>query len=134
MLCSTDIVIRRAWKLQQRLKERRPSIPQPLPKKLLSKSCEWTKKIYENIIDIHRITRNVLVLISDTLPLQHSFLQIFNMLIGPLALLTCGILLVTLSDNSTVLILYSRLVDPIICCILFISFCFMIVFPSKITH
>jgi hypothetical protein len=52
------------------------------------------------------------------------------MLLGPLAILTCGILLVTLSDRHHVVVFISRLVDPIICSFLFLSYVFMISMPS----
>jgi energy-converting hydrogenase Eha subunit C len=65
--------------------------------------------------------------------MRHSFLQVLNMLLGPLTLLACGILLVMLSERHDVLVMYSRLVDPIISCCLFLSYLFMIVVPSKNT-
>jgi len=74
----------------------------------------------------------ILVLITDTLPIQHSFLQVLNMLLGPLAILTCGILLIVLSEKHHFRVIYSRLVDPIICCILFLSYLFMISVPCMI--
>lgn len=73
----------------------------------------------------------ILVLITDTLPIHHSFLQILNMLLGPLALFTCGVLLLVLSDTHHVRVIYSRLVDPIICCWLFLSYLLMIFVPSR---
>ncbi|CAF0998217.1 unnamed protein product [Adineta steineri] len=103
------IVIKRSIKIEKQLKQRRSSLKQPLPKKLLSKS----------------------LLITDTLSTRHSYLQVLNMLLGPIAILTCGILLVMLSDKHDVLVLLSRLVDPIICCFLFLSYLFMIFIPIR---
>lgn len=74
----------------------------------------------------------ILVLIIDTLSINHSFLQVLNMLLGPLVILTCGILLIVLSEKHHVRVIYSRLVDPIICCFLFLSYLFMIAIPSMI--
>jgi len=54
------------------------------------------------------------------------------MLLGPLVILTCGILLIVLSEKHHVRVIYSRLVDPIICCFLFLSYLFMIAIPSMI--
>ena len=70
------------------------------------------------------------MLVIDTLPMRHSFHQVLNMLLGPLALLVCGTLLVMLSEKNDVLDLYSRLVDPIICCLLFLSYMIMLAVPS----
>ncbi|UJR09553.1 hypothetical protein I4U23_013789 [Adineta vaga] len=103
------IVIKRSMKLDEQLKQRRSSLKQPLPRKLLSKSH----------------------LITDTLSIHHSYLQVLNMLLGPVAILICGILLVMLSDKQHILILFSRLVDPIICCFLFISYLLMIFIPMR---
>ena len=75
---------------------------------------------------------NILVLITDTLSINYSYLQVLNMLFGPLAILTCGILLVVLSEQHNVLLLFSRLVDPIICCFLFLSYLVMLSVPSMI--
>jgi hypothetical protein len=82
----------------------------------------------QNDFPIH--IRFILVLITDTLSTRHSFLQVLNMLLGPLAILTCGILLLVLSEKHHVRVIYSRLVDPIICCFLFLSYLFMISIPS----
>jgi len=56
------------------------------------------------------------------------------MLLGPLAILACGILLLMLSEKHHVRVIYSRLVDPIICCLLFLSYLFMISVPSMIIN
>lgn len=74
----------------------------------------------------------LVVLITDTLSIRHSYLQVLNMLLGPLVILTCGILLIVLSEKPHVRVIYSRLVDPIICCFLFLSYIFMISIPSMI--
>jgi hypothetical protein len=74
----------------------------------------------------------ILVLITDTLPIHHSYLQVLNMLLGPLVILTCGILLIVLSEKHNVRVIYSRLVDPITCSFLFLSYLFMISIPSMI--
>jgi hypothetical protein len=71
------------------------------------------------------------VLISDTLPIHHSYLQVLNMLLGPLVILTCGILLIVLSEKRHVRMVYTRLVDPIICCFLFLSYLLMISIPGN---
>ena len=83
-----------------------------------------------NLIFIDRLF--LLVLITDTLPIHHSFLQVLNMLLGPLVILACGILLIMLSEKHHVRVIYSRLVDPIICCFLFLSYLLMICVPSMI--
>lgn len=101
-------LVKRSRKLQQAIKQRRPSLPQSLPKHL-SKS----------------------LLITDTLPIHHSFLQVLNMLLGPLAIFTCGILLVMLGEVHHVRLIYTRLVDPSICCLLFISYIIMIYIPVR---
>ena len=72
------------------------------------------------------------VLITDTLPVHHSLLQVLNMLLGPLAIITCGILLIMLSEKYHVRVIYTRLVDPIICCCLFLSYLLMIFVPSMV--
>jgi len=54
------------------------------------------------------------------------------MLLGPLVILTCGILLIVLSEKHNVRVIYSRLVDPITCSFLFLSYLFMISIPSMI--
>lgn len=74
----------------------------------------------------------IIVLITDTLSIRHSYLQVLNMLLGPIVILICGILLIVLSENHHVRVTYSRLVDPIICCFLFLSYLFMISTPSMI--
>ena len=74
----------------------------------------------------------ILVLITDTLSSRHSYMQVLNMLLGPLAILTCGILLVISSEKHHVLVLFRPLVDPIICCFLFLSYLLMISIPSMI--
>lgn len=102
-------LMKRKRKLQQQIKQRRPSLQQPLPKRLLSKS----------------------LLITDTLPIQHSFFQVLNMLLGPLAIFTCGMLLVMLGEVHHVRLIYTRLVDPGICCLLFISYIIMIYIPIR---
>ncbi|CAM4804974.1 unnamed protein product [Rotaria magnacalcarata] len=103
------IVIKRSIKMNRQLKQRRPSLKQPLPKTLISKS----------------------LLITDTLSVRHSYLQILNMLLGPLTILACGILLVLLSEKHDARVLFSRLVDPTICCFLFLSYLFMISTPMR---
>ncbi|CAF0959064.1 unnamed protein product [Adineta steineri] len=102
-------VMKSSHAFNKQLRQRRPSLHQPLPKKLLSDS----------------------LLITDTLPIQHSFLQVLNMLLGPLAILACGILLIMLSEKHQVRVMYSRLVDPIICCFLFLSYLIMISVPIR---
>ncbi|CAM4919297.1 unnamed protein product [Rotaria socialis] len=103
------IVIKRSIKMNRQLKQRRPSLKQPLPKTLISKS----------------------LLITDTLSVRHSYLQILNMLLGPLTILACGILLVLLPEKHDARVLFSRLVDPTICCFLFLSYLFMISIPMR---
>ncbi|CAF3591783.1 unnamed protein product [Rotaria sordida] len=102
-------ILKRSRKFNKQLKQRQVNLQQSLPNKSLSKS----------------------LLITDTLPVHHSYLQVFNMLLGPLAILACGILLIMLSEKYHVRVLYSRLVDPIICCILFLSYLFMIFEPIR---
>ncbi|CAM4740320.1 unnamed protein product [Rotaria magnacalcarata] len=102
-------VIKRARKLKQQLKHSKQHLQHPLPKKLFSKS----------------------LLISDTLSTHHSFLQVLNMLLGPLAILACGILLIMLSEAYHVRVIYTRLVDPIIGCFLFLSYFLMICVPIR---
>ncbi|CAF1321650.1 unnamed protein product [Rotaria sordida] len=103
------IVKKRSMKMHQYLKERRPSLKQPLPKKLLSKS----------------------LLITDTLSVHHSYFQVLNMLLGPIAILTCGILLVFLSEKHDIRVVFTRLVDPIIGSFLFLSYLLMISIPMR---
>jgi hypothetical protein len=110
--------------MKKQLKQRRPSLKQPLPKKLLSKSC------MSSPIKCHRYFDFILVLITDTLPIHHSYLQVLNMLLGPLVILICGILLTVLSEKYQARVIYSRLVDPIICCFLFLSYLLIISIPS----
>ena len=119
-----DTVMKHAQKIKRQLEGRRPSLNEPLPKRLLSNSCNR----FESDFQVHRCV--ILVLITDTLPIQHSFLQVFNMLVGPLAILACGILLLVLSEDHHVRALYSRLVDPTIGCLLFISYFIMLFVPS----
>lgn len=102
------VVIKRTKEMTRQLTQRRPSLKQPLPKTNLSNS----------------------LLITDTLPIRHSLFQIFNMLVGPLAILICGILLRKLSDQKTRL-MYMRLIDPLTCCILFLSCLLMIALPIR---
>ena len=52
------------------------------------------------------------------------------MLLGPVVILICGILLIVLSEKPPVRVIYSRLVDPITCCFLFLSYLLMISIPS----
>lgn len=123
----SDSLVKRSRKLQQAIKQRRPSLPQSLPKHL-SKSCTIKNiKIIFNHIDLRFFS----VLITDTLPIHHSFLQVLNMLLGPLAIFTCGILLVMLGEVHHVRLIYTRLVDPSICCLLFISYIIMIYIPGR---
>lgn len=117
--------MKRSRKLNQQLEQRRPSLKQPIPKKLLSNS-----RINSSSLTYANSLFSILVLIMDTLPISHSFLQILNMLLGPLAILGCGILLLVLSDTHHIRAIYSRLVDPIICCLLFLSYLLMIFVPS----
>lgn len=124
-----DIVVKRSIRIKKHLKQRRPSLKQPLPKDLVSKSCSYnflvqkqTKKTFISI-----------VLITDTLPINQSYLQIFNMLLGPIVILICGILLIVFSERDHIRNVYSRLVDPIICCILFLIYLFVIFNPSRRT-
>ena len=116
--------MKRAKKIKQQLSQRRASLKQPLPKQLPSNSC--------NRFEIHSRFHPcvILVLITDTMPMHHSFLQVFNMLVGPLAILACGILLLVLSDDHHARALYSRLVDPIIGCLLFLSYFIMLFVPG----
>ncbi|CAF2770421.1 unnamed protein product [Rotaria sp. Silwood2] len=102
-------VVKRSRKFNKQLEQRRTNLNHRLPKKSCSKS----------------------LLITDTLPAHHSFLQVFNMLLGPIAILACGILLIMLSEKYHVRVIYSRLVDPIICCFLFLSYLFMIAVPIR---
>ncbi|CAF3580458.1 unnamed protein product [Rotaria sp. Silwood1] len=99
----------RAIKMQRQLEQRRASLKQPISKRILSKS----------------------LLITDTLSIHHSYLQVLNMLLGPLAILVCGILLVVLSEKHDVRVVYTRLIDPIIGSFLFISYLFMISVPMR---
>ncbi|CAF0941425.1 unnamed protein product [Adineta ricciae] len=103
------IVIKRSIKFEKQLKQRRPSLKQPLPRKLLSKSH----------------------LITDTLSIRHSYLQVLNMLLGPVAIFVCGILLVMLSDKQHIIISFTRLIDPIVCCSLFLSYILIIFIPMR---
>ncbi|CAF3055391.1 unnamed protein product [Rotaria sp. Silwood2] len=103
------IVKTRSMKMRRQLNQRRPSLKQPLPKKILSKS----------------------LLITDTLSLHHSYLQVLNMLLGPIAILTCGILLVVLSEKHDIRVVFTRLVDPIIGSFLFLSYLLMIYIPMR---
>lgn len=73
----------------------------------------------------------ILVLITDTLPVHHALLQVLSMLLGPIAILTCGVLLIMLSERNHVRVIYSRLVDPAIGCFLFISYLLIIFAPSE---
>ncbi|CAF1049568.1 unnamed protein product [Rotaria sp. Silwood1] len=99
----------RSIKMQRQLEQRRASLKQPISKRILSKS----------------------LLITDTLSIHHSYLQVLNMLLGPLAILVCGILLVVLSEKHDVRVVYTRLIDPIIGSFLFISYLFMISVPMR---
>jgi hypothetical protein len=56
------------------------------------------------------------------------------MLLGPLVILACGILLIVLPEKHHVRVIYTRLIDPIICCFLFLSYLLMISVPSKIEY
>jgi len=55
------------------------------------------------------------------------------MLLGPIVILICGILLIVFSERDHIRNVYSRLVDPIICCILFLIYLFVIFNPSRRT-
>jgi hypothetical protein len=116
--------MKRAKKIKRQLSQRRASLKQPLPKQLSSNSCNR----FESHSHFHLCV--ILVLITDSMPIHHSFLQVFNMLVGPLAILACGILLLVLSEDHHVRALYSRLVDPIIGCLLFLSYFIMLFAPG----
>ncbi len=48
-----DTVVKRSIEFNKQIKQRRPSLKQPLPKKLLSKSCMCRIFIFRNFIDYH---------------------------------------------------------------------------------
>ncbi|CAF1529677.1 unnamed protein product, partial [Didymodactylos carnosus] len=73
-------------------------------------------------------------LITDTLPVGHSILQVLSMLLGPFVILIMGLLLIVLSvkpDYNKRRLIYGRLVDPIACVILFLFYLLMIIGPIK---
>ncbi|UJR36563.1 hypothetical protein I4U23_029282 [Adineta vaga] len=102
-------LMKRSKKFRKQLEQQRPNHQQPLPKKTSSKS----------------------LLITDTLPIQHKFLQILNMLLGPLSILVCGILLVISPKDDCRVLAYSRRIDPLIGCFLFLSYLIMIAIPIR---